>query len=182
MATLPNRIDQLKGKDKKIYQKMLARRQKQGAGIYGPYIPLMHHPELAQRVEKLGYCLKFEGHLPRKIYQFIVLVIASSLKISFEWADHIEHAREDGVPDDVIEALLDQDAKIFTDPYNKVYEVIQFILKFKNIPVDLQDHIIKKYGTKGLVEIVVICGLYELIGSVNQCFDVPLPEGKKAPF
>ena len=181
MATLPDPVGQLKGKDKKIYERMLARRQKQGVGLYGPYIPLMHNPELAQCVEKLGYCLKFEGQLPREIYQFIVLTMASTLKIAFEWADHIEKARETGLPEEVIDALLKPDPgkDSFPSPFSEVYLAVQAALNYQSIPDDLQDRLIGLYGTKGLVEIVVVCGLYELIGAVNQCFDVPLPAGEQ---
>lgn len=183
MATLPDPIDRLTGKDKEIYERMLARRQKQGVGLYGPYIPLMHHPELAQHIEQLGYCLKFEGTLPRQIYQFIVLAMAGTLKIAFEWADHIEHARDAGVPEEVIADLLKPESgKTLPEPFDDVYLAVQAALQCRDIPEDLQNRLIRLYGTKGLVEIVVVCGLYELIGAVNQCFAVPLPAGKTAPF
>jgi hypothetical protein len=56
-----------------LYEKMAARRKAQGEGFGGPYLALLNHPELARRIEELGFFLKFEGALPRTIYQFIVL-------------------------------------------------------------------------------------------------------------
>ena len=59
-----------------LYEKMAARRKAQGEGFGGPYLALLNHPELARRIEELGFFLKFEGALPRTIYQFIVLTVA----------------------------------------------------------------------------------------------------------
>jgi 4-carboxymuconolactone decarboxylase len=59
-----------------MFEKMSARRKAKGEGFGGPYVALLNHPELARRIEELGFFLKFEGVLPRPIYQFIVLSIA----------------------------------------------------------------------------------------------------------
>src|SRR5262249_21334059 len=44
-----------------LYEKMAARRQAHGEGFGGPYLALLNHPELARRIEELGFFLKFEG-------------------------------------------------------------------------------------------------------------------------
>src|SRR5216684_3007468 len=76
-----------------LYEKMAARRKAQGEGFGGPYLALLNHPELARRIEELGFFLKFEGALPRTIYQFIVLTVARATGAGFEWHDHIAQAR-----------------------------------------------------------------------------------------
>ena len=88
-----------------LYEKMAARRKSHGEGFGGPYLALLNHPELACRIEELGFFLKFEGALPRTIYQFIVLTIARTTGAGFEWQDHIEHARAAGLPPDVIDCI-----------------------------------------------------------------------------
>ena len=75
-----------------LYEKMAARRKSHGEGFGGPYLVLFNHPELARRIEELGFFLKFEGASPRTIYQFIVLTVARTTGAGFEWQDHIEHA------------------------------------------------------------------------------------------
>ena len=49
-----------------LYEKMAARRKAHGEGFGGPYLALLNHPELARRIEELGFFLKFEGALPRR--------------------------------------------------------------------------------------------------------------------
>ena len=79
-------------------RKCAARRKTKGEGFGGPYLALLNHPELARRIEELGFFLKFEGTLPRPVYQFIVLTIARATGADYEWHDHIEHARAAGLP------------------------------------------------------------------------------------
>ena len=98
MTTLDMNPSTLPPDAQALYKKMAARRKAHGEGFGGPYLALLNHPELARRIEELGFFLKFEGALPRTIYQFIVLTIAHTTGAGFEWQDHIEHARAAGLP------------------------------------------------------------------------------------
>jgi 4-carboxymuconolactone decarboxylase len=90
---------------KALYETMAARRKTKGEGFGGPYVALLNHPELARRIEELGFFLKFEGALPRTIYQFIVLTISRATGATYEWHDHIAHARAAGLPEEVIDCI-----------------------------------------------------------------------------
>lgn len=183
MAQLPNPIPMLQGAQKKIYDEMNARRMKAaGHPLDGPYVPLMHNPELAGKVEALGYAMKFESKLPRDVYQFIVLSIGRRYGIAFEWVDHADSARKAGLPESVIEAILKRNPAPLPDPYELIARSLDAILAFQSLPAEPQNRLIELFGTAGLVEIVVIAGFYQLIGVINQSFDVPLPPDKQAPF
>src|SRR3954469_23606463 len=91
-----------------LYASMATRRNAHGEHFGGPYLALLNHPELARRIEELGFFLKFEGALPRTVYQFIVLSIARATGAGFEWQDHIAHARAAGLPEEVIDCIGSQ--------------------------------------------------------------------------
>lgn len=164
----------LNANDKAIYEAMVSKRKKQGAPFGGPYAALMNHPELCQKVEALGYYLKFEGHLPRDVYQFVVLAVASETHSNFEWKDHVEHAVLAGLPQDVIENLKNKgiSAASFPDPYRISADILAITLTWKNIPEKLQKDAIKAYGIQGLLEIVVLSGFYQMFSAINQGFDI----------
>ncbi len=105
MAHLPFDPSQLSTSDLAIYNRMVERRKAQSAGFGGPYAALMNHPQLCEKIEDLGYYLKFQGRLPREIYQFVVLSVAKYTGAAFEWIDHVEHAAAAGVPATVVDAL-----------------------------------------------------------------------------
>ncbi len=174
MATLPDPTIALTGTARQIYEDILARRAAKGVHHLGPYIPLLNHPELAKRVEQLGYYYKYESTLPRDVYQFIVLVFSKHADIAFEWADHIAAARAAGLSDEIIADIADGRTE-FPAPYGNVRACMDCALGYKSIPQELQDKLIAAFGIPGLIEIVTLCGFYGLIGMINVCFDVPLP-------
>ncbi len=184
MAQLPFDPGRLSPQDKAIYDAMLARRKAQGAPFGGPYAALMNHPQLCQRIEELGYYLKFEGHLARDVYQFVVLSVARETGAAFEWVDHIEHARSAGVPEAVLSLLRTGGvlAADYPEPYRSAALVLRSTLQWQNIPADIQSEAEIRYGMYGFIEIVVLSGFYQMFSAINQGFAIALPPGVKPPF
>ena len=178
MARLPFDPSTLSAGDLALYDEMATRRKAQGASFGGPYAALMNHPQLCKRVEDLGFFLKFQGYLPREVYQFIVLAVARETGAALEWADHVAHARAEGVPEGVIGALQTGGGAHggFPQPYGLVADVLVQTFAWKNIPQSTQDAAIGAFGMEGFIEIVVTSGFYQMFSAINQGLDVALPE------
>jgi len=174
MAALPDPVPMLRGEGRKIYDDIRTRLAAKGVDHLGPYVPLLHHPELAKDIERLGYYYKYEATLPRDIYQFVVLSMAKRSGVAFIWADHVAAARAAGLPESIIDAI-DKGDTAFSEPFDLVHGIAAEAFAYRSIPERLQDRCIERFGTKGLVEIVTLCGFYTMIAMVNACFDVPLP-------
>lgn len=184
MAQLPFDPDRLNPEDKAIYEAMVAKRKSRGAPFSGPYLALMNHPQLCRKIQDLGYYLKFEGHLSRDVYQFVVLSVARETKTGFEWVDHIQHALAAGVPQTVSDALRVHGVAgtDFPHPYRLAALALRSTLAWQNIPETVQQEAIASYGMYGFVEIVVLSGFYQMFSAINQGFAVALPEGTPSPF
>lgn len=174
MSKLPFDPNHLDPQEHAIYDQMVAKRKSQGAPFGGPYAALMNHPDLCEKIEALGYYLKFLGHLPRDVYQFIVLTVAKATKADFEWEDHVHHALSAGVPSDVIQKIKTGDIEkpSFSDPYQCAAEVLSYTLVWKVIPDEVQNAAIQLYGMQGYIEIVVLSGFYQMFAAINQGFDI----------
>jgi 4-carboxymuconolactone decarboxylase len=162
---------------KALYATMAARRKAKGEGFGGPYLALLNHPELARRIEELGFFLKFEGALPRTIYQFIVLTVARSTGAAFEWHDHIAHARAAGLPEDVIDCIDSGRTDTLPQPYTLVHAILDKTMAWQVVPDQLQAQAAALWGKHGLVEIVVLSGFYQMFAAINQGFDIRPPSG-----
>jgi 4-carboxymuconolactone decarboxylase len=158
-----------------LYETMAARRKAHGEGFGGPYLALLNHPELARRVEELGFFLKFEGALPRTIYQFIVLTVARATGAGFEWHDHIAHARAAGLPEPVIDCIGSGRTTALPPPYALAHAILTKTLAWQVVPDDLQARAAAEWGKPGLVEIVVLSGFYQMFAAINQGFDIKPP-------
>lgn len=176
MAALPFDPASLSAPDRALYDAMVARRKAQSAPFDGPYDALMNHPQLCKRVEELGFYLKFEGHLPRPVYQFTVLAVARATGAGFEWADHVAHARAAGVPDAVIATLKDRGLEgAYAPPFAQAAAVLAATLRWQDVPQAAQDEAMAAFGKQGFVELVVLSGFYQMFAAINQGFDVALP-------
>jgi 4-carboxymuconolactone decarboxylase len=184
MAPLPFDPSSLTPSGRALYEAMVNRRKEQGAAFGGPYAALMNHPELCAKIEDLGYYLKFQGRLPRNIYQFVVLSVARSTGAAFEWIDHVAHAEAAGVPASVIETLQRNGLQngVFDAPYDLAAKVLAETLAWRDIPPTVQERSIERFGMEGFVELVVLSGFYQMFAGVNQGFAVSPPAGAENPF
>src|SRR6202163_3740869 len=124
MTVLQMDPSELPAAGRAMFAAIAAKRKARGEGFGGPYLALLNHPELARRIEELGFFLKFEGALPRTIYQFIVLTIAHTTGAGFEWQDHIEHARAAGLPPEVIDCIASARTAALPQPYALVHAIL----------------------------------------------------------
>src|SRR4051812_5484811 len=141
-----------------LFAEMAAKRKLRGESFGGPYIALLNHPELARRIEELGFFLKFEGVLPRPVYQFIVLSVAHATGAAFEWHGHVEHALAAGLPRDVVDAIGAGRTDTLPPPYALLGAILAKTMAWQPVPDELQARAAAQWGTEGLVEIVVVSG------------------------
>jgi 4-carboxymuconolactone decarboxylase len=158
-----------------LFAAIAAKRKERGEGFGGPYIALLNHPELARRIEELGFFLKFEGVLPRPAYQFIVLTVAHATGAAFEWHDHVEHALAAGLPRDVVDAIGAGRTDSLAPPYALLSAILAKTMAWQPVPDDLQTRAAAQWGAEGLVEIVVVSGFYQMFAAINQGFDIQPP-------
>jgi 4-carboxymuconolactone decarboxylase len=179
MAKLPDPLDALAPDARRVYEKITAKR----GAVRGPFASLMHHPVLAERVGDLGEYLRFGGTLPGDIRELAVLITARAIDQPYEWVAHAKIARNEGLPDDVIERVRTRgDLSTLPPRFAKPGRVVQHVLALESIPRDLQDAMQRELGITGLLELVILAGHYRLIAGVLFAFDTPLPDGVSPPF
>jgi 4-carboxymuconolactone decarboxylase len=177
MSVLQMDPSRLSAEARALFAAIAAKRKARGEGFGGPYVALLNHPELARRVEELGFFLKFEGVLPRPVYQFIVLAVAHATGAAFEWHDHVEHALAAGVPQVIVDAIADGRTQTLPAPYALLSTILARTMAWQPLPDDLQTQAASQWGVEGLVEIVVVSGFYQMFAAINQGFDIKPPVG-----
>lgn len=179
MARLPDILGSLPPDAQKVYQRITAKRGKIG----GPYVPLMHHPALAERVADLGEYLRFGSTLPGDLRELAILITARHVTQPFEWIMHAPVALKEGLPAEIIEHIRSRgDLSTLPARYVRAARLVQHVLARESLPQTLQEQTEQEVGVTGVVELVVLAGYYQTIASVLFAFDVPLPDGTPTPF
>src|SRR3989304_9820634 len=80
-------------------------RPKTRGGARLPFSPLLHSPEVTQRVAHGGTYIRFESGLPAKDRELAVLTAARELDVAFEWAAHVRAAPGVGISHAAVDAI-----------------------------------------------------------------------------
>ena len=179
MARLPDPRSSFSPEAQEIYDRLAAKRGR----IDGMYLSLLNDPELTRQVGTLGTYLRFDGVLPDDMRELTILWLARRLKAAYEWVKHVPYGRKAGIPEEVLEAIrTGQEPHGLRSDLHLALQVADCVLKKRSIPAPVQDALAAVVGLSGVVELVVLCGFYEMIAGVIFAFDVPLPEGEVEPF
>ncbi|HSF60012.1 MAG TPA: carboxymuconolactone decarboxylase family protein, partial [Candidatus Binatia bacterium] len=86
IATIQKKED-LAPEHQGVYESIAASRGVVG----GPFIGLLHSPELAGRTAHLGSYVRFESSLDHKLIELTALATARELECKHEWIAHVNH-------------------------------------------------------------------------------------------
>src|SRR4051794_22394258 len=73
--------------------------------LKGPFLVLIHNPELASRVQAVGEHLRFGTGYQKTLIELAILVVAHRWNCKYEWFAHARIAREAGVSAEMISDL-----------------------------------------------------------------------------
>ena len=180
MARLPDPTANLQGKAAELYEELVATRSR----IDGMYRTLLNHPDLLEHISALGTFFRFgDSVLPGLLRETAILRVAQKLGAGYEWVKHTGPALENGLSPEIIEALRRGEIPPkMTTALRLTIKIVDCVLAGKNIPQGLQDDLIDETGLDGVIELVALCGFYQMIAGVIFAFDVPLPPGSEPPF
>lgn len=148
--------------------------------IRGPFGVLLHSPELAGRVGHLGAYVRFEGVLPDDGRELAVLATARAFDCAFEWAIHAPIAREAGITESTLEALIDRNLEALSDREASVVRYSWELFDDHAVSQETYDAAESRFGTDGVVELTATIGYYAMLACVLNGFDVVPAE--RTPF
>ncbi|WP_137177062.1 carboxymuconolactone decarboxylase family protein [Roseomonas sp. AR75] len=152
-------------------------------GVRGPFLALMHHPKLAHRIQALGEHLRFGTGLPQRLVEIVVLVTSRHWTCQYEWVAHSRIARNEGVPEPIIEAIrqgrrpdpMQEDERL-------VYEIALAAHDTGELPDALFAAAEAKFGRAAILDLLALCGYYAMLAMVLNTAQPPLPDGMAPPL
>ena len=147
-------------------------------GLAGPFNAFVHAPDVGRHLASLGAALRFGTSIERRLTEVAIITVGSRWKAEFEWWAHARMAREQGVPEAVVDAIGRGDDPPFTaDDERIVYGVTRELTLSGQLSQESYTSAHGLLGDAGLVELVSLCGYYTLISYLLNAFAVPVPPG-----
>ena len=135
--------------------------------VRGPFVALLHHPELARRVQKLGEALRWGGKLPDAIRELAVLMTARRWSCDYEWRMHEPLARKAGLGDEVIAAIArGAPPEGLSGEQYAVHAFCRQAHHDGRVDDDVFEAVKTRFGAEGALELLALCGYYSLMAMV----------------
>jgi 4-carboxymuconolactone decarboxylase len=174
----PLPVEQLSPQQKAIHDKILGNRKKLG----GPFGVLLRNPDLATAASGVVDALRGNGKLEKRIYELIVMTVARHWSAQYAWAVHEPLARATGLSEETIEALRARRKSASAKPDEAlVYDAVTELMGGKVLSTSTYERLLKQFGLDTTIELISTAGLYSMIATVLNGFDVPTPNGER-PF
>ena len=151
--------------------------------VRGPFIALLHNPELAGHVQQLGEHLRWKGKLPARLKEMAVLITARRWTCQFEWVMHEQFARKAGLAEHIIQAIGKA-----TMPANmdKEESLVHAFCLQAHISGNVDDATFaaakERFGLDGVLELLALNGYYSMMAMILNSSGIALPEGKQPPL
>jgi len=151
--------------------------------VRGPFIPLLHHPALAQKIQQLGEELRWKGRLPPALTELAVLITARRWTCQHEWLIHEKLARRAGVSGSLIDDLqAGRQPSHMTEDEAAVLAFCTEAHATGRVGEAAFNKILERFGREGAVELLVLCGYYSMMAMVLNTASMPLPDDAPAPL
>jgi 4-carboxymuconolactone decarboxylase len=151
--------------------------------VRGPFIALIHNPELASKVQRLGEHLRWKGKLPPKLKELAVLVTARRWTCQHEWVMHSKLALEGGLGAGIVDDIRHgREPKGMLDEEKAVYNFCRELHATGRAGDAAFTDIQRRYGLDGALELIALNGYYSLMAMVLNTAGLPLPGNAEAPL
>lgn len=173
IATIQSKED-LAPEHQAVYDSIVASRGVVG----GPFLALLHSPELAQRTAHLGSYVRFESSLDRKLIELAALTAARELECKHEWNAHANHAQKAGIPLETIRAIQQKKGpEHFSSEDAQIISYVQELLRSHRASEATFQALYGRLGEKGLVELTATIGYYAMLACTLNAFDLVTATG-----
>jgi 4-carboxymuconolactone decarboxylase len=174
----PLPIEQLSPEQKALHDELFRNRKR----VSGPFPIWLRNPALADAANRLVVALRENGKLEKRLYELIVLIVVRHWAAKYAWAAHEAPAAAAGLSAETIEAIRHRRKPNLTKPDERaIYDAVSELMERKPLSQATYDRLIQTFGLDLAIDIVSIAGLYSMVATVLNGFDVPTPNGE-VPF
>ncbi len=141
------------------------------------YNAWLQFPEFGELMVKLGGAIRANTALPGKLRELIVLTTSAKLGAMVEFDFHVPFAQNEGLPDDVIEAIAQGREPPFAEEAERiVYAANLQLLDCGALVPETREEAIAAFGYPGIMALIAIVSMYVVTAYTTNVARVKLAE------
>jgi 4-carboxymuconolactone decarboxylase len=144
----------------------------------GPFVPALHSAGILRAIEATGAYVRFENALPEDLKELATLVVGRFWGAQYEWWAHARLALQSGVDPAIVEAIRKGEApKKLTAAQAAIYNFCVELNGTHSVTDDTFAAVATRFGTRGVMDLIGICGHYSMISMILNVAQTSTPDG-----
>jgi 4-carboxymuconolactone decarboxylase len=180
----PDELDQTQ---RKIYDRMMTEQvpwaTKSGfqaampdGKLLGPFNALLYAPEVGQAYLDYFTAEKKNTTLSQRVHEVVILAVGAAWNSAYELYAHAAVGKSVGLPEDGIQAIVSgRMPEGLSEQETSAYEFAHQLAADHRIDPATHARAKAAFGDKGLVDIVMLAGLYLMTCATLNAFEVSVP-------
>jgi 4-carboxymuconolactone decarboxylase len=149
-------------------------------GMGGPFNVLLRSPEMGDMAAKFGEFGRFHSSIPTKLNELAIIMTARAWTAQYEWYAHKRAALQAGLNPAIVDAIMVNKKPASMDADEQiVYNFSDEILRTKHVSDATFQATVKRFGEKGVVDLMGTIGWYQFVSMLLNVDGYPLPDGVK---
>jgi 4-carboxymuconolactone decarboxylase len=172
----PPAYDQMSPEQKKFLEIAIA-----GRGTGGSFNINLHSPEPGELMFAMGERVRFHMSGPDKLKELAILITARYWGAQYEWLAHHRAGVQAGLTEEKVKAIAEgRRPSGMSDDEQTVYTFITELFKTHQVSDSTFDAVKKLVGERGLVDLLVTSGYYQLVSMFMNVDRLPPAPGQQA--
>jgi 4-carboxymuconolactone decarboxylase len=148
-----------------------------GGGVEGPFLPLVYVPQILDRLQFLGEHCRFNTSFTAKLRELAIIITARHVSAQLEFYVHAMEAREFGLDDSVIDAIIERrQPEIMDADEALIYHFCTALHKEGRVNDELFARFEERFGKGVAIDVILTCGYYGTLGLVINVAKPDIPK------
>ena len=150
---------------------------REDGALMGPWNPWLHEPGIGKAIWDLTLAMTVNATLPDNIRQIVILLVGARFDAAYEIYAHIAVAELEGMRLERLATLVaDLKPGDLSADESVAFDVAYKLVRGGVLPEPLYRLAIASFGQHGTNEMIYLVGLYSLVSTTLNGFNVPVPE------
>ena len=151
--------------------------ERDDGALMGPWNAWLHEPAIGKAIWKLTLAMTANASLPDNVRQVVILVVGARYDAAYEIYAHIAVAEREGMaPERLATLVADLKPSDLNKEESVAYDLAYALGRGGTLPEPLYRLALATFGQHGLNEMIYLVGLYAMVSTTLNGFNVPVPE------
>ncbi|SJZ82587.1 hypothetical protein SAMN02745126_02447 [Enhydrobacter aerosaccus] len=145
--------------------------------LIGPWNAWLHEPIIGAAIWNLTKAMTMQASLPDSVRQIAILVVGAHFRAAYELYAHVAVAEKEGMgPARLSTLVAGNRPDDLSEEEGCAYDVASSLTSGGVLPEPCYARAVALFGQHGANELIYLVGLYCLVSTTLNAFNVPVPE------